>query len=105
MGFVVVNGAVHGTGEGKARHVTNDGVMVVSTSTHLLALVANQSLLSQNVVYGRPHVGHLSVGILGILSIVSSQPSPTFLQHQKHQITSMSSNLCHHALVKGGRPR
>jgi hypothetical protein len=41
MGFVVVNGAVHGNREGKARHVTNDGVMIVSTSTHLLALVAN----------------------------------------------------------------
>lgn len=103
MGFVVVNGIVHGNKEGKARHVTNDGVTVVWTSTHLLALVVNQSLLSQSVVYGRLHVGHLLVGILGTLSIVSSQPSPTFPQHQKHQITSTSSNLCHHALVKGSK--
>ncbi|KAH9567439.1 hypothetical protein CY35_03G028600 [Sphagnum magellanicum] len=75
--------------------------MAVLTSTHMQASVASQLSPSQSAVYSSPPLGQLSVGMPGTLSTVSSQPSPTLLQHQQHQITSASSNLCHHVLVRG----
>ncbi|KAH9567227.1 hypothetical protein CY35_03G018800 [Sphagnum magellanicum] len=94
---------VQGTGEGRAGQVTNDGVMVVTTSTHVQASVASQSLSSQNVLCSSQPLGQLSVAIPSTLLTVSSQLSPTLPQHQQHQITSASSNPCHHALVRVSR--
>ncbi|KAH9567449.1 hypothetical protein CY35_03G028600 [Sphagnum magellanicum] len=89
------------TGNSRRESRTNDGVMAVLTSTHMQASVASQLSPSQSAVYSSPPLGQLSVGMPGTLSTVSSQPSPTLLQHQQHQITSASSNLCHHVLVRG----
>ncbi|KAH9567226.1 hypothetical protein CY35_03G018800 [Sphagnum magellanicum] len=94
---------LQGTGEGRAGQVTNDGVMVVTTSTHVQASVASQSLSSQNVLCSSQPLGQLSVAIPSTLLTVSSQLSPTLPQHQQHQITSASSNPCHHALVRVSR--
>ncbi|KAH9567438.1 hypothetical protein CY35_03G028600 [Sphagnum magellanicum] len=88
------------TGNSRRESRTNDGVMAVLTSTHMQASVASQLSPSQSAVYSSPPLGQLSVGMPGTLSTVSSQPSPTLLQHQQHQITSASSNLCHHVLVR-----
>jgi hypothetical protein len=92
------------TGNSRRESRTNDGVMAVLTSTHMQASVASQLLPSQSVVYSSPPLGQLSVGMPSTLSTVSSQPSPTLLQHQQHQITSASSKLCHPVLVRGSRP-
>ncbi|KAH8966443.1 hypothetical protein BDL97_03G025600 [Sphagnum fallax] len=94
---------LQGTGEGRAGQVTNDGVMAVTTSTHAQASVASQSLSSQNVLCSSQPLGQLSVAIPSTLLTVSSQLSPTLPQHQQHQITSASSNPCHHALVRVSR--
>ncbi|CAM6056623.1 unnamed protein product [Sphagnum tenellum] len=92
------------TGNSRRESRTNDGVMAVLSLTHMQASVASQLLTSQSVVYTSPPLGQLSVGMPSTLSTVSSQPSPTLLQHQQHQITSASSNLCHYVLVRGSRP-
>ncbi|CAM6028387.1 unnamed protein product [Sphagnum balticum] len=94
---------LQGTGEGRAGQVTNDGVMAVTTSTHVQASVASLSLSSQNVLCSSQPLGQLSVAIPSTLLTVSSQLSPTLPQHQQHQITSASSNPCHHALVRVSR--
>ncbi len=94
---------VQGTGEGRAGQVTNDGVMAVTTSTHMQASVASQSLSSQNVLCSSQPLGQLSVAIPSTLLTVSSQLSPTLPQHHQQQITSASSNPCHHALVRVSR--
>jgi hypothetical protein len=82
MGFVVVNGVVHGNKEGKARHVTNDGVTVVWTSTHLLALVVNQTTLDSE---DSPRLGLGGSHHLPPYSIFSASPrhphSNGFLSH------------------------
>jgi hypothetical protein len=74
--------------------------MAVLSLTHVQASVASQLLPSQSVVYTSPPLGQLSVGMPSTLSTVSSQPSPTLPQHQQHQITSASSNLCRYAWLE-----
>jgi hypothetical protein len=92
------------TGNSRRESRTNDGVMAVLSLTHVQASVASQLLPSQSVVYTSPPLGQLSVDMPSTLSTVSSQPSPTLPQHQQHQITSASSNLCLYVLVIGSRP-
>jgi hypothetical protein len=92
------------TGNSRRESRTNDGVMAVLSLTHVQASVASQLLPSQSVVYTSPPLGQLSVGMPSTLSTVSSQASPTLPQHQQHQITSASSNLCCYVLVRGSRP-
>ncbi len=92
------------TGNSRRESRTNNDVMAVLSLTHMQASVASQLLASQIVVYSSPPLGQLSVGMPSTLSTVSSQPSPILLQHQQHQITSASSNLCHHVLARGSRP-
>ncbi|CAK9872719.1 unnamed protein product [Sphagnum jensenii] len=94
------------TGNSRRESRTNDGVMAVLSLTHMCKLQWPVSYYHHRVwcILASPPLGQLSVGMPSTLSTVSSQPSPTLPQHQQHQITSASSNLCRYVLVRGSRP-